>query len=165
MAHDPEIIDPEGTDQDGAGPVIAAPPGVEASEIELPAELCGAAKLGLQVFGFVCLAIGIAGVILPGLPGTVFLIVALWAFSRSSHRVHLWLYSHPRFGAGLRAWHRHRVIPTKAKIAAVAAMTVAAAMLIAAFPTNAWVPGIGIAVMVAVAAWIVTRPGRIVDAG
>lgn len=139
------------------------PRSTEATEIELPAELCGAAKLGLQVFGFVCLAVGIAGVILPGLPGTVFLIIALWAFSRSSHRVHLWLYSHPRFGAGLRAWHRHRVIPTRAKIAAVAAMTFAAGMLIVAFPSNAWIPGLSIAVMVAVAAWIVTRPGRVAD--
>lgn len=144
-------------------PANTGPRSMEETEIELPAELCGAAKLGLQIFGFVCLAIGIAGVILPGLPGTVFLLIALWAFSRSSHRVHLWLYSHPRFGAGLRAWHRHRVIPTRAKVAAVAAMTLAAGMLIAAFPANAWIPGIGIAVMVAVAAWIVTRPGRIAD--
>ncbi|WP_084618815.1 YbaN family protein [Thalassobaculum salexigens] len=144
-------------------PADTAPRSTDETEIVLPAELCGAARLGLQIFGFVCLAIGIAGVILPGLPGTVFLIVALWAFSRSSHRLHLWLYSHPRFGAGLRAWHRHRVIPTKAKIAAVAAMTLAAAMLIAAFPSNAWIPGTSIAVMVAVAAWIVTRPGRIAD--
>ena len=135
----------------------------EDPEIELPAELCGPAKIGLQVFGFVCLAVGVAGVILPGLPGTVFLIIALWAFSRSSHRVHLWLYSHPRFGAGLRAWHRHRVIPTRAKIAAVAAMTLAAGMLIAAFPANAWIPGAGIAIMIAVALWIVTRPGRVAD--
>lgn len=141
------------------------PRSAEDTEIELPAELCGAAKLGLQVFGFVCLAVGIAGVVLPGLPGTVFLIVALWAFSRSSHRVHLWLYSHPRFGAGLRAWHQHRLIPTRAKIAAVSAMTLAAGLLIAAFPTNVWIPGTSIAVMVAVAAWIVTRPGRVADPG
>lgn len=146
-------------------PANSAPRGTEETEIELPAELCGAAKLGLQVFGFVCLAVGIAGVILPGLPGTVFLLIALWAFSRSSHRLHLWLYSHPRFGAGLRAWHRHRVIPTRAKIAAVAAMTLAAGLLIAAFPANGWIPGISIAVMIAVAAWIVTRPGRIADPG
>ncbi|WP_420564874.1 YbaN family protein [Thalassobaculum sp.] len=146
-------------------PANSAPRGTEETEIELPAELCGAAKLGLQVFGFVCLAVGIAGVILPGLPGTVFLLIALWAFSRSSHRLHLWLYSHPRFGAGLRAWHRHRVIPTRAKIAAVAAMTLAAGLLIAAFPGNGWIPGISIAVMIAVAAWIVTRPGRIADPG
>lgn len=144
-------------------PANTVPRDTEEAEVALPAELCGAAKLGLQIFGFVCLVVGIAGVILPGLPGTVFLIVALWAFSRSSHRLHLWLYGHPRFGVGLRAWHRHRVIPTKAKIAALASMTLASAMLIAAFPTNAWVPGASIAIMVAVATWIVTRPGRITD--
>lgn len=149
MIHDPIRTDDTSDDDDG--------------EIALPAELCGAAKIGLQVFGFVCLAVGVAGIILPGLPGTVFLLIALWAFSRSSHRLHLWLFNHPRFGAGLRAWHHHRVIPTRAKIAAVAAMSLAAGLLIASFPANAWVPGIGIAVMAMVAAWIVTRPGRIAN--
>ncbi|MCR9071184.1 MAG: YbaN family protein [Alphaproteobacteria bacterium] len=130
-------------------------------EIALPDELCGAAKIGLQVFGAACLAIGVAGVILPGLPGTVFLLMALWAFSRSSHRLHLWLYNHPRFGAGLRAWHRHRVIPTRAKVAAVAAMTFASAVLLISFPDHSWAAGLAIAVMALVAGWIVTRPGRI----
>lgn len=132
-------------------------------DIELPNELCGSAKLALQAFGFLCLAVGVAGIILPGLPGTVFLLIALWAFSRSSHRLHLWLYTHPRFGAGLRAWHRHRVIPTRAKIAAVAAMSLAAAILLATFPADAWIPTVSISVMTLVALWIVTRPGRIAD--
>ena len=139
------------------------PESTENADIDLPTELCGPAKLALQIFGFVCLAVGIAGVILPGLPGTVFLIIALWAFSRSSHRLHLWLYTHPRFGASLRAWHRHRVIPTRAKVAAVAAMTLASVMLLTVFPGDLWISGIGIAVMVVVATWIVTRPGRIGD--
>jgi len=138
---------------------------IQSDEIELPPELCGPAKLALLSFAYLCLAIGILGMVLPGLPGTVFLLVALWAFSRSSHRVHVWLYTHPRFGAGLRAWHRHRVIPTRAKIAAVAAMTLAGALLIASFPANAWIPAVGIAVMAVVAAWIVTRPGRVADPG
>lgn len=135
------------------------------TQIELPAELCGAAKLGLQVFGFLCLAVGIAGVILPGLPGTVFLLIALWAFSRSSHRLHLWLYSHPRFGAGLRAWHRHRVIPTRAKVAAVTVMMVSAVLMVASFPDDRWISGVSITIMAVVAVWIVSRPGRIADPG
>lgn len=137
----------------------------EDEEIALPAELCGAAKIGLQIVGVVCLAVGVAGVILPGLPGTVFLLIALWAFSRSSHRLHLWLYNHPRFGQGLRAWHRHRVIPTRAKIAAVVAMSVAATALLVSFPERIWIPGLGIAVMATVASWIVTRPGRVPHTG
>lgn len=134
-------------------------------EIALPDELCGAAKVGLQVFGGVCLAVGVAGVILPGLPGTVFLLLALWAFSRSSHRLHLWLYNHPRFGRGLRAWHRHRVIPTRAKVAAVVMMSLAATVLLLLFPDRAWIPATSIAVMAAVAGWIVTRPGRVPHTG
>lgn len=139
------------------------PARTDVTEIELPKELCGPARLALQAVGFVCLAIGVVGIVLPGLPGTVFLLIALWAFSRSSHRVHVWLYSHPRYGAALRDWHRHRVIPTRAKIAAVAAMSLAGALLLATFPGDAWVPAAGISVMTVVAAWIVTRPGRVAD--
>ena len=55
----------------------------------------------MLALGFVATGVGIAGVILPGLPGTVFLIIGLWAFSRSSERFQMWLFNHPRFGAPL----------------------------------------------------------------
>lgn len=120
--------------------------------------LCRPMRLALQGLGCLCLALGVAGVILPGLPGTVFLIVALWAFSKSSARLHLWLYDHPRFGAGLRAWHAHRAIPRAAKRLAVATMGVSFTGLLwlAGGPTPATM--IAGAVMAGVGVWIVTRP-------
>jgi hypothetical protein len=38
------------------------------------------------------------------------MLVALWAFARSSRRFHDWLYSHRVFGPPLRRWHEERVI-------------------------------------------------------
>lgn len=128
---------------------------------ELPKQLCGPARYALQAFGLLCVGIGFVGLVVPGLPGVVFFIVALWAFSRSSERLHLWLYTHPRLGAGLRAWHEHRVIPRRAKIAAVATMTVSAALITLTFAGDWRIPAVSTAVMAVVAVWIVTRPGRV----
>lgn len=74
------------------------------------------------LFGVLCLGLGVAGYILPMMPGTVFMIMALWAFSRSCPHIHDWLYHHPRFGLSLRQWRDHRVIPPKAKVLALGSM-------------------------------------------
>lgn len=41
--------------------------------------------------GCVAATLGIVGIWVPGLPTTVFILIALWAFSRSSPRLHRWL--------------------------------------------------------------------------
>lgn len=107
--------------------------------------------------GFTCLALGLVGVVVPGLPTTVFLLVALWAFSRSSERFQTWLWTHPRLGPPLQTWHKHRAIPRKGKIAAVLTMTASLAV-VAATANGSWVePAVLAAVMLPVAVYIVTR--------
>ncbi|GHD63293.1 inner membrane protein [Thalassobaculum fulvum] len=115
------------------------------------------------MLGFVCTGLGIAGIVLPGLPGTVFLLVAVWAFSRSSERFHLWLYEHPRFGRTVRDWHAHRVIPVRAKIAAVLAMSATVAALVLVHGNDWRWPAVTAGLLAVVAAWIVTRPSRAAD--
>lgn len=56
--------------------------------------------------GFVFTALAILGAILPGVPTTVFLIVALWAFSRSSERLTGWLERIPILQSALKEAHR-----------------------------------------------------------
>lgn len=134
-----------------AAPEASAPP---------VRRLCGPARHALLALGFLCTAVGIAGLILPGLPGTVFLLVAVWAFSRSSERFHLWLYEHPRFGRTVREWHAHRVIPVRAKVAALSMMAVTAATLVWVADGDWHLPAISGGIMALVAVWIVTRPSR-----
>ncbi len=115
-------------------------------------------RYALIGLGWVNVALGAIGIVVPGMPTTVFLLVALWAFSKSSERFSTWLYEHRRLGPPIRAWHEHRVIAPRAKAAALATMTVSLALMAA---TGAWqLPAIAGAVMVPVALFIVSRPSR-----
>lgn len=54
-----------------------------------------AKRLLYIVLGLACTGLGTLGVWLPGLPTVPFILVALWAFSRSSKRLHNWLVRMP----------------------------------------------------------------------
>ena len=116
-------------------------------------------KKGLLVaFGLLCVAAGVIGVFLPVVPTVPFLLLALWAFARSSRRLHDWLLNHRHFGQRLREWQEHQAIPARAKLLSVGSMGVAAIWLgfFAAVPT--WVL-VGALALMAYGAWFVlTRP-------
>jgi len=77
----------------------------------------------LIVLGWFLVMLGVIGIFIPGLPTTVFIIMAVWAFSRSSEKFHHWLWFHPRMGPSVRNWYTYRVIPISAKKLAIATMT------------------------------------------
>lgn len=66
--------------------------------------------------------LGVAGIVLPVVPATPFMLLALWGFSRSSPRLEAWLLAHRVFGSPLRAWKASRVIPLRAKLIAWTSM-------------------------------------------
>lgn len=53
--------------------------------------------------GLVSTACGVAGVVLPLVPTTPFLLLAAYAFARSSPRLHNWIMMHPRLGLPIAA--------------------------------------------------------------
>jgi uncharacterized membrane protein YbaN (DUF454 family) len=111
------------------------------------------------VLGLISTGTGIVGMFVPVLPTTVFLIVGLWAFSKSSRRLQLWLWNHKTFGPTLRAWHLHRVIPLKIKIIAISVMLLS--LVIISYEAHSWrMPSIAAAVIIPVAIWIATRRGK-----
>jgi uncharacterized protein len=110
-----------------------------------------------MLLAYGCVGFGAAGVIVPLLPTTPFLLVAAWAATRSSPRLRWWLYRHPRYGPSIRAWQRHRAIPVAAKLTAC--------LLLAFSWITLWVLGLDgrilaglTAFFLAVASFILTRP-------
>ncbi len=81
-------------------------------------------RTGYLILGWISLSLGVIGVFLPLMPTTVFMLIAAWAFSRSSERWHNWLLTHRRFGPLIRAWHEHHAMPRRAK--RIALLTLAA---------------------------------------
>ncbi len=121
---------------------------------------CPPARYGLIAFGWICVGLGVIGAFLPVMPTTIFLILAFWAFSKSSARFHRWLSSHPRLGRPLRDWRAHRVIPIPAKCLALGMMT-ASLLFVTFFVAGGWALPLGLALgFGAVASYIVTRPNR-----
>jgi len=110
--------------------------------------------------GFAFVAIGIVGIVLPVLPTTPFMLLALWSFARSSQRFHDWLLNHPRFGPSLQRWNDHGVIPAKTKLSAVAIMSLSLVFLIG-FSTAPPIAVIAAALLMLIGAlFILTRPSR-----
>lgn len=75
----------------------------------------------LIVLGCVATVLALAGAILPGLPTTPFLLVALWAFARSSQRLHDWLVRVPLLQTALveaRRFEEKRAMRPAVKIIA-----------------------------------------------
>ena len=132
------------------------------SHPENPAETrfgdpCCAMRYGLMAFGWFNVMLGVIGVVVPGMPTTVFLLIAMWAFSKSSERFRLWLFNHKTLGPPIRNWHEHRVIPPRAKFMAVGMMSLSVVIL-AVFVANSYMlPTIVAACMAPVAIFIVTR--------
>lgn len=119
--------------------------------------LTRAARLTWLFVGCVSLSLGALGIALPLLPTTPFILVAAFAFSRSSNRLHDWLVNHDVFGSLIDNWHRHGAISKRAKAVSVASMVVLLAISLAmAVPVPAMI--LQIAVLGAVALFILTRP-------
>ena len=110
--------------------------------------------------GFVALGLGIAGLVLPVLPTTPFMLLAAACFARSSPRFHQWLLRHRTFGPIVSEWERHRAIPYRTKIWAIVLMSATLAASIAFFVKPLWLKAALAAFGVLMAVWLYRRPSR-----
>ena len=81
-------------------------------------------KLWLKALGLILVALGIIGILLPVMPTTIFFILALMCFTRSSPTLEHWLLNHPSYGVTLQQWQAHKVVPIKAKCFAAIGMLI-----------------------------------------
>ncbi|WP_242842536.1 YbaN family protein [Peptoclostridium acidaminophilum] len=73
-------------------------------------------KYLLIFLGSISVALGIAGVFIPLLPTTPFLLLASFCYLRSSERMYNWLINHRIFGTYIYCYLTYRAIPRKTKI-------------------------------------------------
>ena len=112
------------------------------------------------LLGWLCVGLAFIGIFLPGIPTTPFLLVALWAFAKSSKRFHSWLLNHKKFGPILQNWESHKVVPRKAKILMVILQI--AAIVILHYSLNNIIITIGVAILLmCVALYVISLPSSV----
>lgn len=111
----------------------------------------------LLAFAWLCLALGFIGIFVPGLPTTVFVLLASWVGAKASPRFRHWLESHRLFGPVLRNWRENGSVSRSAKWNATWMMSLCAVILFATTSRPWLAEGIS-AVMACVLFWLWQRP-------
>ena len=82
------------------------------------------AKILWILLGSFFVMIGAIGAVVPGLPTTLFLILAAACYIRSSQRLYDWLIANKTFGPYLKDYREGKGIPRRAKKIALVMMTI-----------------------------------------
>ena len=107
--------------------------------------------------GWISVALGVVGAFLPLLPTTPFLLLAAFAFSQGSEKLHLWITTHPQLGPPIVNWQKHGAIERKVKYYAVGSM-LGVVLLTVLIGAPYWALGAQIGVLLCVAGFIISRP-------
>jgi uncharacterized membrane protein YbaN (DUF454 family) len=114
----------------------------------------------LVVLGWLFVALGIIGAMLPVLPTTPFLIVALALFSKSSPRFHQMLLNNAWFGPTLKQWEDKKTMPRKTKYKASLLIIITFSISVAIFNDKIQLQLllIGIAIVLLFFIWRIKEP-------
>ncbi|WP_414606284.1 YbaN family protein [Stenotrophomonas pavanii] len=108
--------------------------------------------------GWVMVGLGVIGALLPVMPTTIFLILAVGCFARSSPKFEQRLLAHPRYGPSLRLWREQGAVSRKGKAFASAGMTLGFVLFCwGAQPSWRLLLGVGLFFAVS-AGYVLSRP-------
>lgn len=110
-----------------------------------------------RTLALLSVALGLIGIVLPGLPTVPFLLLAAWAGGKGWPALEAWLLNHPRHGPAIRRWRERGAVPRRAKWAATGMMSLSATVLALSGAPLAVKLGTPL-VMAAVAVWLWRRP-------
>jgi uncharacterized protein len=105
-----------------------------------PQMASGLARAAWATAGVGCVTVGSIGVVVPGLPTTIFFIGAAACFTRSSPRLEAWVLGLPSIGPAVRDYRAGLGMPLRAKVLAITMLTVfvsLSAWLIGSWPLRA----------------------------
>ena len=117
----------------------------------------GASRVVWLVVGMVAVGLGGLGIVVPGLPTTVFFIVAASCFARSSPRFERWVLELPRVGPMVQDHRNGLGMPRKAKVMALLMMWTAIALSSVALRQRPVIVGVLVVVGLVGSAYIVWR--------
>lgn len=128
-----------------------------------PGRTLNPVRVWLMCLGLVCVGLGAVGVVVPGLPTTVFLIIASWCFTRSCPWLERKLIRNRFFGPFVRFMEPGAVMPTRARVVSTVLLLGAvtpSVMMLLERDITVFVPVIvAVSGVVGTAAiWLVARP-------
>ena len=109
------------------------------------------------LLAYASLALGMIGIVVPGLPTVPFVLLSAFAAARGSRRLYAWLRAHRQFGPMIRDWEAHGAVGRRAKWLASIMMALCAVIMLLTAP-KLWMAGTGTAIMAVVATWLWFRP-------
>ena len=107
------------------------------------------------VLGLACVVLGAVGVIVPGLPTTVFFIAAAASFARSSPRLEAWVLGLPGVGRAVQDYREGRGMPARAKVTAI--VMVVAMVTLSVVLLDSWLVRVPVAIAGVVGLLVIAR--------
>lgn len=125
-------------------------------------------RLAFVSGGLACVGLGGVGLVVPGLPSTVFFIAAAACFSRSSPRLERWVLDLPGIGPAVQDYRAGLGMPRRAKQWAIG--SIVAFSTISVVLLDLWTARVAIAGLALVGVWYVgwrvpTAPARVTRPG
>ena len=115
-------------------------------------------KLLLVTIGLICLGLGIIGYVLPGLPGTIWLILAASLFVRSSDRLYNFVINNRLFGRKVKEFLETGAMSQRAKVFSLVSMWTFSIISIVLTPYS-WLFKVPILLLaIAGTVYIISRP-------
>lgn len=130
-------------------PELATPPREAPDGSHVAPSRSLAMRLVWVVAGLVLVGIGGLGVVLPGLPSTIFFIGAAACFARSNPRLERWVLQLPGIGSTVRDYRLGLGMPRRAKMVAIS-MIVGVSTLSGVFGFDSTTPRLILAVVCAI---------------
>ena len=117
-------------------------------------------RAALVVAGSGFVVVGLAGIFLPVLPTTPFLLLAAACYARASRRFYNALLNSRLFGPAILEWQQHRAIAWRTKLTAIALLTVTFATSIVFFVEDFWLRLALVVVGLVLGVWLYRIPSR-----
>jgi uncharacterized protein len=109
--------------------------------------------------GWVFVVAGMIGVVVPGWPTTIFIILATYFFARSSPRFYNYVMNHRIFGPLIRDWRDGKGMTARAKTIAVTTIVLTITLSISVIPVTAVKVLLGM-IMVVLCSYLLSLPTK-----